>query len=161
MDKSKWKKCITVYTKRLSNKVDTNNYNNNKYNNFSHFEVKSANYFKSNEFTHLFLSKVNFSHFLQCTCNYFWLLLNSILYIESVYNQVTFGFFLEVDKVMEVDGDVANILSNSRFSEEFTFQPQGVNAAASGGCWAKPNVSDSVVWQCFDMPHFQSCFVHR
>ncbi|XP_056314360.1 arsenite methyltransferase [Danio aesculapii] len=47
-------------------------------------------------------------------------------------------YAFKVDKVMEVDGDVANILRNSRFSEEFTVQPQGVNAAASGGCWAKP-----------------------
>lgn len=48
-------------------------------------------------------------------------------------------YAFKVDKVMEVDGDVANILRNSRFSEEFTFQPQGVNTASSGGCWAKPN----------------------
>ncbi|KAK7166198.1 hypothetical protein R3I93_006084 [Phoxinus phoxinus] len=47
-------------------------------------------------------------------------------------------FTFKVDKVMEVDGDVASLLSNSRFAEEFTFQPQEVNTSASGGCWAKP-----------------------
>ncbi|KAK9981087.1 hypothetical protein ABG768_000654 [Culter alburnus] len=69
---------------------------------------------------------------------------------ESFEFDVQFTF--KVDKVTEVDDDVANILSNSRFAEEFTFQPQGVNTSASGGCWAKPKVSDSFPI----MPYFLS-----
>ncbi|XP_016362701.1 arsenite methyltransferase-like [Sinocyclocheilus anshuiensis] len=47
-------------------------------------------------------------------------------------------YTFKVDKEMEVDGDVASILSNSRFSGEFTFQHQGLKTSGSGGCWAKP-----------------------
>ncbi|XP_051982019.1 arsenite methyltransferase [Xyrauchen texanus] len=47
-------------------------------------------------------------------------------------------YTFKVNEVMEVDGDVASILSNSRFSEEFSCQPQGVNISASGNCCAKP-----------------------
>lgn len=41
--------------------------------------------------------------------------------------------FRQVDEVVEVDGEVASILSHSRFAEEFTFQPPGVPA----GCGVK------------------------
>uniref|UniRef100_A0A8C2B515 Arsenite methyltransferase n=1 Tax=Cyprinus carpio TaxID=7962 RepID=A0A8C2B515_CYPCA len=46
----------------------------------------------------------------------------------------------KVDKEMEVDDDVASILSSSRFSGEFTFQHQhsGLKTSSSGGCWDKP-----------------------
>ncbi|XP_067297540.1 arsenite methyltransferase [Pseudorasbora parva] len=50
-------------------------------------------------------------------------------------------FTFKVDEVMEVNGNVGNILRYSRFAEEFTFQPQGVNT--SGGCWAKPKAVSS------------------
>ncbi|KAI7804341.1 arsenite methyltransferase [Triplophysa rosa] len=45
-------------------------------------------------------------------------------------------YTFKANQVMEVDGDVASILINSRFSEEFTFQPPGVNV--SGRCYSKP-----------------------
>ncbi|TRY92328.1 hypothetical protein DNTS_029285 [Danionella cerebrum] len=45
-------------------------------------------------------------------------------------------YTFKVDTVQEVDGDVASILKNSRFSEEFTFQPQGLNGS---GCQTKSN----------------------
>uniref|UniRef100_A0AAR2LXW6 Arsenite methyltransferase n=1 Tax=Pygocentrus nattereri TaxID=42514 RepID=A0AAR2LXW6_PYGNA len=44
-------------------------------------------------------------------------------------------YTFKVNEVMEVDGDVASILKNSRFSEEFTFHSQ-----ASTACCAKPKV---------------------
>ncbi|XP_072513353.1 arsenite methyltransferase [Salminus brasiliensis] len=44
-------------------------------------------------------------------------------------------YTFKVNEVMEVDGDMANILKNSRFSEEFTFHTQ-----ASGACCTKPKV---------------------
>uniref|UniRef100_A0A8C7SG82 Arsenite methyltransferase n=1 Tax=Oncorhynchus mykiss TaxID=8022 RepID=A0A8C7SG82_ONCMY len=42
-------------------------------------------------------------------------------------------YTFKVDEVVEVDGEVASILSHSRFAEEFTFQPPGVPA----GCGVK------------------------
>ncbi|XP_055061414.1 arsenite methyltransferase [Misgurnus anguillicaudatus] len=47
-------------------------------------------------------------------------------------------YTFKANTVMEVDGDVASILSNSRFLDEFTLQPQGVNV--SEGCCAKPKM---------------------
>ncbi|XP_062865893.1 arsenite methyltransferase [Trichomycterus rosablanca] len=46
-------------------------------------------------------------------------------------------YTFKVNEVMEVDEDMANILKNSRFAEEFTFQ---TGNSATGGCWAKPKV---------------------
>ncbi|XP_070295423.1 arsenite methyltransferase [Salvelinus sp. IW2-2015] len=40
-------------------------------------------------------------------------------------------YTFKVDEVVEVDGEVASILSHSRFAEEFTFQPPGVPAGCS------------------------------
>lgn len=47
---------------------------------------------------------------------------------------------MQVNEVMEVDGDVANILKNSRFAEEFTFQILAQSSTTSGSCRAKPKV---------------------
>uniref|UniRef100_A0A3B1IS31 Arsenite methyltransferase n=1 Tax=Astyanax mexicanus TaxID=7994 RepID=A0A3B1IS31_ASTMX len=44
-------------------------------------------------------------------------------------------YTFKVNEVIEVDGDVANTLKNSRFSEEFTFHSQ-----TSGACATKPKV---------------------
>ncbi|KAM6971885.1 arsenite methyltransferase [Aplochiton taeniatus] len=43
-----------------------------------------------------------------------------------------------VGEVVEVDVEMASLLTHSRFSEEFTFQPPGTS---SGSCGAKPKVS--------------------
>ncbi|KAF7689447.1 arsenite methyltransferase [Silurus meridionalis] len=50
------------------------------------------------------------------------------------------GYIFKVNEVMEVDGDLANILKNSRFAEEFTFQTQAQGNTTPGSCWAKPKV---------------------
>lgn len=47
---------------------------------------------------------------------------------------------------MEVDGEVANILTHSRFAEDFTFQPLG---GPTGPCGVKPKVS--VVFKFLDV----------
>ncbi|XP_052402443.1 arsenite methyltransferase [Carassius gibelio] len=47
-------------------------------------------------------------------------------------------YTFKVDKETWVDDDVASILSNSRFSGEFTFRHQGLKTSGSGECWAKP-----------------------
>ncbi|XP_056624076.1 arsenite methyltransferase [Triplophysa dalaica] len=54
--------------------------------------------------------------------------------VESFEFDAQYTF--KANEVMEVDGDVASILINSRFSEEFTCQPPGVNV--SGKCNSKP-----------------------
>ncbi|KAA0711566.1 Arsenite methyltransferase [Triplophysa tibetana] len=54
--------------------------------------------------------------------------------VESFEFDAQYNF--KANEVMEVDGDVASILINSRFSEEFTCQPQGVKI--SGKCISKP-----------------------
>ncbi|KAK1885703.1 Arsenite methyltransferase [Dissostichus eleginoides] len=46
---------------------------------------------------------------------------------------ITFTF--KVDEVVEVDGEVATILTHSRFREDFTFQPQG---GPRESCGVKP-----------------------
>ncbi|KAF4075269.1 hypothetical protein AMELA_G00232560 [Ameiurus melas] len=49
-------------------------------------------------------------------------------------------YTFKVNAVMEVDGDVANILKNTRFAEEFTFQSLAQSSTTSGSCRAKPKV---------------------
>ncbi|XP_053712705.1 arsenite methyltransferase-like isoform X2 [Synchiropus splendidus] len=44
-------------------------------------------------------------------------------------------YTFKVNEVVEVDGEVASILSHSRFAGEFTFQPQG---GTSGPCAVRP-----------------------
>ncbi|XP_060754959.1 arsenite methyltransferase [Neoarius graeffei] len=46
-------------------------------------------------------------------------------------------YTFKVNEAKEVDGDMASILKNSRFAEEFTFQTR---AQTSGSCGAKPKV---------------------
>lgn len=41
----------------------------------------------------------------------------------------------QVGEVVAVDGELANILTHSRFADDFTFQPPG------GSCGVKPKVS--------------------
>lgn len=53
-------------------------------------------------------------------------------------NDVGCGCVSQVDEVVEVDGEVATILTHSRFKEDFTFQPPG---GPSGPCGGKPKVS--------------------
>ncbi|TSK17975.1 Arsenite methyltransferase [Bagarius yarrelli] len=49
-------------------------------------------------------------------------------------------YTFKVNEVMEVEEEVANILKNSRFADEFTFQSQAQYSTSSGSCWAKPKV---------------------
>ncbi|XP_076838697.1 arsenite methyltransferase isoform X2 [Brachyhypopomus gauderio] len=49
-------------------------------------------------------------------------------------------YTFKVNEVMEVDGDVANILKSSRFADEFTFQPQPTSGAACGRRGGEPEV---------------------
>ncbi|KAI5629128.1 arsenite methyltransferase [Silurus asotus] len=50
------------------------------------------------------------------------------------------GYIFKVNEVMEVDGDLAKILKNSRFADEFTFQTQAQGNTTPGSCCAKPKV---------------------
>lgn len=50
----------------------------------------------------------------------------------------------QVDEVVEVDGEVATILTHSRFREDFTFQPQG---GPRESCGVKPKVSVTTEFQ--------------
>lgn len=61
------------------------------------------------------------------------------------FQNICHGFFMtrpplssQVDEVMEVSAELANILRCSRFASEFTFQPPG---APSSPCCAKPQVA--------------------
>uniref|UniRef100_A0A8C2E1C7 Arsenite methyltransferase n=1 Tax=Cyprinus carpio TaxID=7962 RepID=A0A8C2E1C7_CYPCA len=67
-----------------------------------------------------------------------WVFVPKIFLFSLAKLKVEYTF--KVDKEMEVDDDVASILSNSRFSGEFTFQHQhsGLKTSSSGGCWDKP-----------------------
>ncbi|KAM9454059.1 arsenite methyltransferase isoform 2-T2 [Clarias gariepinus] len=49
-------------------------------------------------------------------------------------------YTFKVNEVMEVDGDLANILKNSRFAEEFTFRTQAQSNTKAGACCSKPKV---------------------
>ena len=50
----------------------------------------------------------------------------------------------QVDEVVEVDGEVATILTHSRFREDFTLQPQG---GPRESCGVKPKVSVTTEFQ--------------
>lgn len=51
--------------------------------------------------------------------------------------------------MVEVDGDVASILTHSRFADDFTFQPPG---GPSGPCGVSPKVSDMFKFKDVNMP---------
>ena len=53
-------------------------------------------------------------------------------------NGIKFGCISQVGEVVEVDGEVASILTLSRYAEDFTFQPPG---GPRGPCGVKPKVS--------------------
>lgn len=52
------------------------------------------------------------------------------------------GCLAQVEEVVEVDEEVASILTHSRFAEDFTFQPPG---GPRGPCGAKPKVSITAI----------------
>ncbi|XP_044046616.1 arsenite methyltransferase isoform X2 [Siniperca chuatsi] len=58
----------------------------------------------------------------------------SITGVEDSF-QFDCQYTFKVDEVVEVDGEVATILSHSRFTEDFFFQPQG---GPCGPCGVKP-----------------------
>lgn len=58
---------------------------------------------------------------------------------QALYaDDVRCGCIAQVDEVVEVDAEVATILTNSRFTEDFTCQPPG---GPSKSCGVKPKVS--------------------
>ena len=63
----------------------------------------------------------------------------------------------QADEVVEVDGELANILTHSRFKEDFTCQPPG---GPREPCAAKPKVSVTTKFLDVEMSSSDFFFEH-
>lgn len=73
----------------------------------------------------------------------------TVVMVSCTSTDVKCGCNSQANEVVEVDGEVASILTHSRFAQDFTFQPLG------GPCGVKPKVSvtassvlNSWIWNC-------------
>lgn len=73
-------------------------------------------------------------------------------------NNVRCGRMSQADEVVAVDGELATILTHSRFTEDFTFQPPG---GPSESCGVKPKVSVTTEFLDVEMSVSDLCLSTR